>query len=37
MQLGLTYHVRNDCEGSELMCESCNLNVYYLFHDLELL
>ena len=37
MQQGLTHHVRNDCEGSELMCDDCGLNVYYLFHDMELL
>ena len=37
MQNGLTFHVRNDCEGAELLCPDCNLNVYQMYFDLELL
>jgi len=37
MQNGLTHHVRNDCEGAELLCPDCNLNVYQMYFDLELL
>lgn len=37
MQSGLAWHVRNDCEGTELLCNLCNLNIYHMYNDLELL
>lgn len=37
LQNGLTWHVQNDCEGSTLLCPDCNLNVYQMYYDLELL
>ena len=37
MSHGLAHHVRNDCEGQELHCSDCNLNVYQMYCDYELL
>ena len=37
MPNGLTWHVQNDCDGSVLMCPECNLNVYQMYFDYELI
>ena len=37
MPNGLTYHVRNECEGQQLLCPDCGLNVYQMYYDLILL
>lgn len=37
MSQGLAHHVRNDCNGQELHCNECNLNVYQMYCDYELL
>ena len=37
MPNGLAWHVREDCEGEELKCPDCGLNIYQMYYDLELL
>lgn len=37
MQNGLTWHVRNECEGAELHCPDCSINIYQMYFDYELL
>lgn len=33
MPNGLQYHVLEECEGQELLCNDCGLNVYQLYAD----
>ena len=35
IQGDLSSHAKGECEGEELMCQHCNLNVYQMYYDLE--